>query len=273
MFDGQRRRQFAVRDQRRKARRRRFGEAQQAIRDAVLELVVVAPAIAADAAAPGGEGRGFHHRDDLGGVKPIVAGLGRRKRQIGVAGLAREDLRGVRLDVVVLEVGVDPVVFAVDAEGGDRRLQPQIEIDGGEAAVERLDECAQLRCFRADFAVRRQEALKGERRADVGDDDRRPVNRLDRFCAAPVDRFHPDRGAAAHDDFGHFLADPDRAAARLDALFERAGDASGAAGGKPAAPEIAADDEGVNGEGALLRRHAVVAPLRRQSAFSCGERN
>ena len=261
MFDGERRRHFAVGHEVREAGHGAIGEAQQAFADALLELGVVAATLAARRAAPGCERFRVHHGDDFGRVEPVVARFRRGERQICVARLAGECPRRFVVEVVVIERRVDPIVLAVDAERRNRRLQTQVEIDCRHAAAQRFGLGALSRGQPPDLALGRQQPLIGERRADVGDDDGGAIADGDRLGAAAVERVDADGAAVLDHDRRRLVADADRAACRFDARLDRARDAPGAAGREPAAVEIAAGDQGVEGEGALLGRQSVVAPL------------
>ena len=143
----------------------------------------------------------------------------------------------------------------------DRRRQADVERHRRHAALERGEGGALRLGALSDVAVLRQQPLVGERRADVGDHDRRAIADLSRLGPAPVDRLHPDDAPVLDQDLRRLVTNPDRAAGRLDSRLDRARDAPGAADREPAAVQVARDDEGMQGEGAFFRWQSVVAPL------------
>ena len=132
--------------------------------------------------------------------------------------------------------------------------------------VKRFDIGPRLCGSLADLAIGRKQPLVSDPRADVGYDDGREIADFNRLGTPPIDRLHPDRAPAAHENLRRFLAYPDRARACLDALFECARDTPGAAFGKPAAVEIAADDKRMNGEGAFAWAAGRSRPIAKRAA-------
>ena len=256
MLGGERRRQLGVIDLALDLGALPVQLGQQAIAQAGLQGLVVGAALLPRRAGPRRERRVRRDADHLdGGAAGEAVGevgvLGRRERQVRHRQRRRRIGEEPGHAAIVIVVGVDPQVRALEAERRGVVAEPGVQRHVGErrrrAGDRRLEVVA-----RGDLA--RHQLAEGERQAGVADHPRR----ADLLAAGQA---HADRAIALDDDLRDLGRGDHRAAGGLDAGQHRLGDPRRAADRVGAAAEVVAHQHRVHEPAGLGRRQAVVAVL------------